>query len=158
MTLIAIAAVSLNRVIGKDGKVPWNIPDDLNRFMRLTTGYTVLMGRKSFESLGNPLPNRRNVVLSSKPIPGVETYSSIDAALKALSGEKKVFVIGGGQLFAQMLNRVDMIRLTLIEREVEGDTFFPEYEAIVNSRFVLVGQEQHEGFRYMDYSRKKSDI
>lgn len=158
MTLIAIAAVSLNRVIGKNGKVPWDIPEDLHRFMRLTSGHTVLMGRKSFESLGKPLPNRRNVVLSSKLISGVETYSTIDAALGELSDEDKVFIIGGGKVFAQMLIRVDMIQLTIVERVVEGDTYFPQYEDLVKTQFTLDHEEQHQGFKYLDYSRKKSDI
>jgi dihydrofolate reductase len=154
LKLIAIAAVSLNRVIGKDGKVPWDIPEDLHRFMKLTSGHTVLMGRKSFESLGKPLPNRRNVVLSSRSIPQVETYSSIDSALKALRDEEEVYAIGGGEIFAELLDRVDMIRLTLVEQEIEGDTFFPPYEGLVKSQFTLVCQEQHEGFRYLDYERK----
>jgi len=155
LTLIAIAAVSLNRVIGKDGKVPWDIPEDLHRFMRLTRGHTVLMGRKSFESLGKPLPGRRNVVLSSKPIPGVESYTSIDAALTELRNEDKVFVIGGGEVFRQMLDRVDLIQLTIVEREVDGDTYFPHYEQLLESDFTLVKSEKHNGFRYEDYSRKK---
>lgn len=158
MKLIAIAAVSLNRVIGRDGKVPWDIPEDLHRFMQLTSGHTVLMGRKSFESLGRPLPNRRNVVLSSRAFPGVETYTSVDAALAAVQTEEKVYVIGGGEIFRQLLNRVDMIQLTLVEQNVEGDTYFPPYEDLVTSAFTLVGQEPHEGFRYLDYERKKSDI
>ena len=157
MTLIAIAAVSLNRVIGKHGKVPWNIPEDLRRFMQLTSGHAVLMGRKSFESLGKPLPNRRNVVLSSEPVAGVESYTSIDAALRALQNAEKVFVIGGGEIFAAILDRVDMIQLTLIEREVEGDTYFPPYEALVSTKFRLVHEEQHKGFKYLDYARRKSD-
>jgi dihydrofolate reductase len=155
LKLIAIAAVSLNRVIGKNGKVPWDIPEDLRRFMRLTSGHTVLMGRKSFESLGKPLPNRRNVVLSSEPVPGVETYSAIDAALLASRNDDKVFVIGGGEIFAAMLNKLDALQLTLVERTVEGDTYFPPYEEMVKSKFDLVFEERHEGFRYLDYERRK---
>jgi dihydrofolate reductase len=158
LKLIAIAAVSLNRVIGRNGKVPWDIPEDLRRFMNLTSGHTVLMGRKSFESLGKPLPNRRNVVLSSRTIQGIETYPSIDEALSGLDNEVKVFVIGGGEIFAQMMDRVDMLQITLVERVVEGDTYFPPYEQIVRSEFDLVNEERHAGFRYLDYARKKSDI
>jgi len=126
--------------------------------MRLTSGHAVLMGRKSFDSLGKPLPNRRNVVLTSKSIPHVETYPAIDAALNQLRAEEKVFVIGGGNVFEQMLRRVDMIQLTLVERIVEGDTYFPEYEDLVRSKFVLTLEEQHVGFRYLDYTRRKSEI
>jgi dihydrofolate reductase len=156
LKLIAIAAVSLNRVIGRGGEVPWDIPQDLRRFMKLTSGHTVLMGRKSFESLGKPLPNRRNVVLSSRPINGVETYPTVDAALRALQDNEKVFVIGGGEIFAIMLNSVDEIQLTLVERVVEGDTYFPPYEELVASEFRLVSEERHEGFRYLDYERRKT--
>lgn len=156
MILIAIAAVSLNRVIGKDGRVPWDIPEDLHRFMRLTTGHTVLMGRKSYQSLGKLLPKRRNVVLSSKPIPGVETYSSIDKALDALKNQEKVFIIGGGQIFAQTLHKVQMFQLTLVERVVDGDTYFPAYEDLLQLHFTLLSEERHEGFRYLDYVRKET--
>ena len=153
--LIIIAALSINRVIGNDGHVPWDIPEDLSRFMRLTTGHTVLMGRKSFDSLGKPLPNRRNVVLSSKPVQGIETYPEIDEALAALKSEEKVYVIGGGEIFAQLMDRVDMMQLTIVERNVEGDTYFPPYEEIVRSEFELVNEERHVGFRYLDYRRTK---
>lgn len=156
MKLIAIAAVSLNRVIGNNGRVPWDIPEDLHRFMQLTLGNTVLMGRKSYESLEKPLTNRRNVVLSSKAIPGVETYASIEAALDAVQNDEKVFVIGGGDIFRQMLGNVDMIQLTLVERNVEGDTYFPPYEDLVKSEFSLQFEEQHEGFKYLDYVRKRT--
>ncbi len=155
MKLIIIAAVSLNRVIGHRGNVPWDIPEDLARFMRLTTGHTVLMGRKSYDSLGKPLPNRRNVVLSRRNIEGVETYPSIDRALRALKSEKVVYVIGGGEIFAQMINDVDAMQLTLVERNVEGDTFFPPYEQILKSDFTLVKEEPHNGFRYLDYERTR---
>lgn len=154
MTLIAIAAVSLNRVIGKNGVVPWDIPEDLNRFMRLTSGHTVLMGRKSYESLGKPLPHRRNVVVTRGTLTGVEHYPSIEAALKAVQKDEKVYVIGGGEIFAQLLGRIDMMQLTLVEREVDGDVYFPPYEDLVRSDFDLVKEEQHEGFRYLDYRRK----
>lgn len=151
MKLLLIAALSRNRVIGKEGKLPWHIPEDLRRFKRLTTGHTVLMGRKTFESLGKPLPNRRNVVLTSRTIPGIETYSSIPAALEALADEEKVFVIGGGEIFRQFLERVDGWYLTIVEKEVEGDVFFPPYEHLIGSQFLLVNKEEHEGFTFLDY-------
>ncbi len=153
MQLTIIAALSRNRVIGRNGNVPWDIPEDLARFMRITLGHTVLMGRKSFESLGKPLPRRRNVVLTRRILPGVETYDSIDHALKALQKEDNVFVIGGGEIFAQMIGMVENLQLTLVEREVEGDTYFPPYEELVKTKFKLVFEETHEGFRYLDYTR-----
>ena len=128
MKLILIAAVNAKRVIGVDGRLPWHISDDLKRFKLLTTGHTVLMGRKTFESIGRPLPNRRNAVLSSHPLSGVETFASLDSALEALKGEEKVFVIGGGQLYAQTLECADELLLTIVENECDGDTFFPPDE------------------------------
>jgi len=148
-----IAAVSRNRVIGKDGKLPWHISEDLKRFKRLTTGHAVLMGRTTFESLGKPLPDRRNVVLTSRPIPGVETYRSIDDALKALNDEERVFVIGGGKIFAQLIERADELYLTLIDHDVEGDTFFPPYEHLLGTRFTLVRSTPANGYMFADYAR-----
>jgi len=153
MKLIIIAAVARNRVIGRGGDVPWDIPEDMERFKQLTVGHTVLMGRKSYESLGKPLPDRRNVVLTSRAIDGVETYPTIAEALQALENEEKVFVIGGGEVFAQLLDSADELRLTLVDRDVEGDTFFPPYEHLVGSVFRLVTRETHEGFTYADYAR-----
>jgi dihydrofolate reductase len=151
MKLIIIAALSRNRVIGKDGKLPWHISEDLKRFKRLTTGHTVLMGRKTFESLGKPLPNRRNVVLTSRTLPEVETYPTLADALRALENEEKVFVIGGGEVFAQLIDHADALYLTLVDREVEGDTYFPPYEHLIGSRYRLVAREEHEGFVFEDY-------
>lgn len=153
MKIALIAAVSRNRVIGKDGKLPWHISEDLKRFKRLTTGHAVLMGRTTFESLGKPLPDRRNVVLTSRPIPGVETYRSIDDALKALNDEERVFVIGGGKIFAQLIERADELYLTLIDHDVEGDTFFPPYEHLLGTRFTLVRSTPANGYIFADYAR-----
>ena len=152
MKLALIVAVARNRVIGKEGKMPWHISEDLKRFKRLTTGHAVLMGRKTFESIGRPLPNRRNVVISATPQAGVETYRTIPEALKALKDQEKVFVIGGGQLYACLLDSADELYLTLVDRDVEGDTFFPPYEHLRGTRFREVAKEEHEGFTFVDYT------
>ncbi|MBI3585830.1 MAG: dihydrofolate reductase [Ignavibacteriales bacterium] len=153
MKLIIIAAISRNRVIGKDGKLPWHISEDLKRFKQLTTGHTIFMGRKTYESLGKPLPNRRNIVLSSKEISGVETYHSLADALTALEREEKIFVIGGGELFAQLLDQADALHLTLVDQEVEGDTFFPPYEHLIGTVYKLTNKEVRDGFTFVDYER-----
>ncbi len=153
MKLILIAAVTAKRVIGIDGRLPWHISGDLKRFKLLTTGHTVLMGRRTYESIGRPLPNRRNVVLTSGTIPGIETYASLDAALDALKDEEKVFVIGGGQLYAQSLARADELLLTVVEGDFEGDTFFPPYEEFLSRHFSLSGEERHEGCVFRNYTR-----
>jgi dihydrofolate reductase len=152
--LALIAAVARNRAIGKDGKLPWHISEDLRRFKRLTMGSAVLMGRATWDSLGKPLPGRRNVVLSSKSVPGVETYGSVEAALDALKREERVFVIGGGRVYAQLLDRADELYLTVVDREVDADTFFPPYEQLVGTRFECVGIEPHEGYRFEDFRRR----
>jgi len=151
--LAIIAALTRNRVIGKNGKLPWHIPEDLKRFKRLTTDHPVLMGRKTFESLGKPLPNRRNVVLSSKSLKGIETYRSIPEALKALASEKLVFVLGGGEIYSQLVDKVDYLYLTIIDKVVEGDVFFPPYEHLIGKIFNLHSSEEHDGFAFMDFVR-----
>lgn len=155
MTLAIIAAIGKNRVIGRAGKLPWHISDDLKRFKRLTMGNTVLMGRKTFESLGKPLPGRRNVVVTSRTMPGIETYASLDAALAALADQGRVFVIGGAQIYAQVLEQADELYLTFVDGEYEGDVFFPPYEHLLGTTYELVREEQHPGYTFADYRRKQ---
>lgn len=154
MTLAIIAAIAKNRVIGAGGKLPWHISDDLKRFKRLTTGHAVLMGRKTYQSIGRPLVNRRNVVVSSSRIDGVECYNSVEAALEALKDQEMVFVIGGAQLYARLLPMAGLVYLTLIEHAVDGDTVFPPYEELLRSSFKETRREQHDGFVFVDYRRK----
>jgi dihydrofolate reductase len=155
MKLIIIAALSRNRVIGKDGRVPWDLPEDMARFKRLTLGNTVLMGRRSYETLEDPLTQRHNVVLTSHTIVGVETYRSIPEALEHLHDQEKVYVIGGGEIFRAMLAQVDEWNLTHVELEVDGDTFFPPYEHLVGTIFRLTDEVQRDGYRFSDYVRRK---
>ena len=153
MTIAIIAAIAANRVIGADGKLPWHISDDLKRFKRLTIGHTVLMGRRTFESLGKPLPNRRNIVLSSRPIPDVECYATIDAALAAIASDERVFIIGGGEIYRQFLTLADELYLTLVDLSPAGETLFPEYTLIVKNQFRLIQRDPHPGFVFEDYIR-----
>lgn len=115
-----------NRVIGVGGKMPWHLPDDLKRFRRLTNGGTVVMGRKTFESIGRALPGRRNIVVTHRPdfdAPGCEVVASLDDALR-----EDAFVIGGGEIYAQALPRADRMELTLVDvRLPDGDTYFPAW-------------------------------
>ena len=154
MRLAIIAAIARNRVIGKEGKLPWHISEDLRRFKNITIGHAVLMGRKTYESIGRPLPDRRNAVLSSSALSGVETFATIADALRALSGEDVVFVIGGASVFAALLERADELYLTLIHRDVEGDTFFPPYEHLLEKSFRKVASEERDGYSFETYSRK----
>ena len=123
-----IVARSRNHVIGRDNQMPWKISADLQFFKRVTMGYPVIMGRKTWESIGRPLPGRRNIVVSRnagyEPTGG-ELASSLDEALNRLSAAPRVFVIGGEQLFKQAFDRADRLFITEIEMDVEGgDTFF----------------------------------
>jgi dihydrofolate reductase len=153
MNLIIIAALTRDRVIGNDRAVPWDIPEDMQRFKRLTTGHPVMMGRGTYDTLSAPLTNRRNIVLTSHPIAGVETYPTIADGLQALSDEKEVYLIGGGQIFAQLLTSATELRLTIVDKHIKGDTFFPPYEHLIGTVFKLTSREQHEGFSFEDYVR-----
>lgn len=131
-----IVAYSDNRVIGRDNDLPWHIPEDLKRFKELTTGNTVIMGRKTFESifkrLGKPLPNRRNIVVSTslKSVKGVEIASSLPAALALARNDGEVFILGGEQLYRDALkqNLVDRIYATQVHARVDGDAYFPKLD------------------------------
>ncbi|HTP79911.1 MAG TPA: dihydrofolate reductase [Bacteroidota bacterium] len=155
MKLILIAALNRKRVIGIGGKLPWHISEDLKRFRQLTTGHVVLMGRRTFESLGKPLPRRRNVVLTSRALPGVETYPTLASALEALRNEETVFVIGGGKVFNETLALADELKLTIVENDGDGDTYFPPYEHLIGREFERVSFEPHDGYAFADYVRKE---
>lgn len=126
-----IWAMSSNRVIGKDGKLPWRAPEDLAYFKRVTQGGVVVMGRKTFESIGQPLPERTNVVLTSNPEqfwdhPRILAFDSIEDVLKIRGRE--IFIIGGAEIYKQFLPYAAKLYVTHIPQQVEGDTFFPEYD------------------------------
>lgn len=153
MKLVIIAALNRKRVIGKEGRVPWHIPEDLKRLKRLTVGHTLLMGRRTYESLQTPLPNRRHVVLTSRTIPGVETYRTIPEALDAIRDQDQVFIFGGGEIFSAMLEQADEWYLTHVEDDSDGDAFFPPYEHLVGSKYEVVQEEKREGYRFVDYRK-----
>ena len=127
--LKAIAAMSLNRVIGAGNKIPWHLPEDFKWFKQMTTGHVIVMGRKTFESIGQPLPNRETIVLSRGAFlhPGVKTINSLEA-LPALNDGREIFICGGAQVYAQALPLCSDLYLTLVKRTVEGDAFFPPFE------------------------------
>lgn len=128
-----IAALAKKQVIGKNNLMPWHMPADLAHFKRVTLGKPVLMGRKTFESIGRPLPGRRNLVISRNPdyqAEGIEVVGSVEAALAQLAGSsvEELMVIGGGHLYAEMLPSADCLYLTRIDLAVEGDTRFPAFD------------------------------
>lgn len=156
MKLVIIVAHDRNLVIGKDGKLPWHIPEDLKHFKKTTSGYPVLMGRGVFEELGEkPLPNRKNVVLTSRSYDHVAHFDSIEKALHHLRDEPVVFIIGGGEIYRQMLPMADKMIITEVHENYEGDTFFPEYRPDIGKTWLETSREDHNGYSFVEYERKK---
>jgi dihydrofolate reductase len=155
-----IVAMAANRVIGRDNTLPWRLPDDLRRFKRLTMGHTLVMGRKTWESIGRPLPGRDIVVVTRQERyatpAGVSVARSVEEALEIAKGDE-VFVAGGEEVFRQTIDRADRLYLTRIDTDFPGDTFFPEFDP---ERFRLVEREDHEateeipfGYSFLTYDR-----
>lgn len=131
MILSFVVAMAGNRVIGRANALPWHLPADLRFFKRTTLGKPVVMGRKTYESIGRPLPGRNNIVVSRNPgypAPGCHVVPSIEAALRAAEPAGEVMLIGGESLFRQTLERADRIYLTQVHAEVQGDTYFPQID------------------------------
>lgn len=143
MTTIAlVAALAENRIIGHRGRLPWHLPADLKRFKAITLGHAVLMGRRTWDSLGRPLPGRRNIVLSRDPDfapPGAIVARDLESALA--QGGAEVMVIGGADLYAQLLPRAQRLYLTLVHHACAGDVFFPELDW---TAWKIVSREDHE--------------
>jgi len=130
MRLSIIVAMDDNHLIGKDNILPWHLPADLAFFKKVTTGHSIVMGRKTYDSIGKPLSSRRNIVITRSTdvaIEGCEVFNSIDSALQSTKEEEEVLVIGGANLCKQVLHKVDRLYITHIEGVFEGDTYFPQY-------------------------------
>jgi dihydrofolate reductase len=158
-----VAAVARGGVIGRDGGIPWRLPEDLARFRELTMGHPVVMGRRTWESLPDqfrPLPGRGNVVVTRNPewsAQGADRVSSIEDAFDLLEAEPEVFVIGGGEIYAAALPHADALLLTEIDAEVEGDTTFPawnraEFEEVSRGSHV---SEDGTRFAFVTYERRR---
>lgn len=144
--LSAIVAMSLNRVIGVNNQLPWHLPADLKHFKTLTTGHPIVMGRKTYESIGRPLPNRTNIILTrdqSYQAPGCLVFNEINAALQAdeIKNATEVFIIGGAMIYAELLPRVERIYLTIVKTAIDGDAYFPMLD---ENEWVEVSREAHE--------------
>ena len=153
--IIIIAAVSENNVIGKEGKIPWHIKEDLQRFKRLTLNNPVIMGRKTYESLpAKPLKDRINIVLTrdkSFNPPDVIVKNSLEDALEYCRNHDKVFIIGGQSVFEEGLKVADTLELTKVDGSHEGDAFFPE---INFDEWILKNKDDKEGYSFLTYTRK----
>ncbi|WP_426754416.1 dihydrofolate reductase [Myxococcus sp. Y35] len=159
MKLSAIVAMAANRVIGAGNQLPWRLPADLARFKRLTMGHTLVMGRKTYESIGRPLPGRTFIVVTRQrdfAPAGVQVAHSVDDALvqAEASGDPEVFIAGGADLYAQTMDRVQRLYLTRIDRDFPGDTWFPHVDL---SGWRCVEEEQHldaePPFAFLTYER-----
>lgn len=158
MPFSLIAAVADNNCIGKNNKIPWNIPEDFQYFKKTTLGKTCLMGQTTFESiigyLGKPLPGRQTVVVSldkNYPVPqGVRLFNSLDEAFEKLKDED-VFVCGGANIYRQTINKVDTLYITQVHQSPEGDTFFPEIDKNI---WQETWREDHDGFSFIIYQKK----
>ena len=143
MRLSIIVAMDDNQLIGKNNDLPWHLPADLGYFKRVTTGKTVLMGRKTYESIGRPLPNRRNIVISRNSAfeaPGCEVVEGIDQALALTQDDIEVMIMGGASFYEQMLPQADRLYITQIEGSFEGDAYFPVFD---RDDFVETQRETH---------------
>jgi dihydrofolate reductase len=150
MTVILIAAVGRNGVIGRDNDLPWRIPEDLRHFKQLTLGHTLVMGRKTYDSIGRPLPGRRTVVVTRQPdwsAEGVETVHTLEEALKR---EGDIYVAGGGEIYRQALPYADRLELTEVDQSPDGDVSFPEFD---RAAWTETARVDHEGFSFVSYTR-----
>lgn len=147
-----IVAMSLNRVIGVNNSLPWRLSEDLKHFKSLTSGNTIIMGRKTYESIGKPLPNRRNIVISrnvNTSYEGVEVVHSLDDAFTISKNDNNIFVIGGSNIYEQALDRVDILYITEIKKNFLGDVFFPELE---KDQWKELSREDHETSEGLEFS------
>jgi dihydrofolate reductase len=150
MSMILIAAVGANGVIGRDNDLPWRIREDLQRFKQLTLGHTLVMGRKTYDSIGRPLPGRRTVVVTRQPdwsAEGVEAVHTLEEALKA---DGDVYVAGGGEIYRQALPYADFLELTEVAQSPAGDVTFPAFD---RSAWTETARDPRDGFTFVTYAR-----
>lgn len=153
--LIAIAAMSENRAIGHGNQIPWHLPEDFKFFKATTMGHVLIMGRKTFESIGRPLPGRETIVLSRTGFshPGVKSAATLEAA-RSLAGDRKVFVCGGAEIYRLALPLCEELYLTHVKRRVDGDAFFPPFEDAFETTATLL---DNADFRVAHYRRKSAN-
>jgi dihydrofolate reductase len=152
----AIVALTRTRVIGIGNKIPWKLSEDLKLFKKVTMGHTVLMGRKTFESIGKPLPGRLNLVVSrTAEFGGVETIRDLDTfdPSRFENGGSEIFVIGGSEIYNKLLDRCELLYVTNVHREYEGDTYFPEFESKFEKVEKIAQTHEFDTFIY----RRRTD-
>lgn len=158
MKLALIAAMAQNRVVGIDNKLPWHLPEDLKYFKLITTGKAVIMGRKTYDSIGRPLPNRTNIVITRSTefsAPGIEVVNSLDAAIELaenvslINAVDEVMVIGGAQIYEAALPKADRLYLTHVHANVEGDAYFPDVDM---NQWKELGREDYDASETNPYN------
>jgi dihydrofolate reductase len=156
--LAIIVARAKNGVIGVNNTLPWRLPEDLKHFKNTTSGHPIIMGRNTWESLGRPLPGRRNIVVSRNQalrLEGAETFSSLEDAIDACSGSDQVFIIGGAQIYEQAMVYADKLIVTEVDLDIEGDAFFPEIDDML---WEEISREEHHngelGYAFVTYISK----
>ncbi len=160
--LIIIVAFSNNFVIGKNNKLLWHLPDDFKRFKQLTSGCNVIMGRKTFESLPNPLPNRKNIIITRNVdyiVPdGCIVVSSLEDALKVESMSEDTYIIGGGEIYKQSMDIVDKLEVTLVNKHINGDTYFdnidPNKWKLINNTYHSIDDNHKIDFNFLTFLRR----
>lgn len=148
--LIAIVAMTPERVIGRDGTLPWHLPEDLAFFKRTTSGHPIVMGRKTFESIGRPLPKRRNIVLTRDPVWRAEGVEVIHSPDQLPPTDGPVFIIGGAEIYAAFLDKLDELLVSRLHESHPGDTRFPEFEHLFSAPEVVA---THDAFQVLRYTR-----
>jgi len=143
MNINIVVAIAANNAIGKNNELLWHLPKDLKHFKKLTTGHTVIMGRKTFDSVGKPLPNRRNIVVTRQniQIKGCEVVNSLEAALELTNHELEVDIVGGAEIYKQAMPLTNFIYLTIVHQDFEADTFFPEIDY---TQWQEMSREDHQ--------------
>lgn len=161
MIISLIAAMDKNRLIGIKNGLPWHLPADFKHFKEVTMGKPVVMGRKTFESIGKPLPGRKNVVISRSGFEadGVVVVGSIDAALNEVKDAEEVMIIGGASFYQQMINKADRMYLTHVDAECEGDAWFPEFSLddweVVSEVSFNADEKNNYSFKIISYQAKR---
>jgi len=161
MKISLIAAMANNRIIGRDNKMPWHLPADLKHFKQVTMGKPVIMGRKTFESIGKPLPGRQNIIItrqSGLALNGCDIVHSIEDAIALVKNIDEVMIIGGGTIYESMIDKADRLYITLIELEADGDTQFPAWNedewSIIDEEPHLADDKNPYNYRFITLERK----
>lgn len=169
MKISLIAAISENNVIGKDNSLPWHIPEDLKRFKEITSGHPVIMGRKTYESIGRLLPNRVNIIITRDKdykVEGAVVVHTLDEAIAEASAPhpdllpqeekeevEEVFILGGGQIFEQAMDIADKLYLTIVHTEIEGDVYFPEYSGFSKETYRMESSNEKYKYTFLDLEK-----